>query len=142
KLGIAHGQWEQHIDLDELENKNEEDNDESLEWIRTSAGSAVGLDEVKFLSIRYSRSSFVRFFPIFNLKDLDNAMITPFVNESFANKIKAIHIYSNGYKLQEIDPSDISIDKSEVDPKFPIKFDKKELKDQWVRIRPEKSSSY
>jgi hypothetical protein len=69
-------------------------------------------------------------------------MFLPFVNKSLAEKVKAIHIYSNGYKLQEIGLTDIDIDTTEVNPNFPIQFDDEEIKDQWVRIRPKGSSAF
>ncbi|MCB1753729.1 MAG: hypothetical protein KDI74_18635, partial [Gammaproteobacteria bacterium] len=66
----------------------------------------------------------------------------PFVNKSLAEKVKAIHVFANGYKLQEIESSDINIDATDINPSFPTQFDDDELKDQWVRIRPKGSSTF
>ncbi|MEI6704240.1 MAG: hypothetical protein WCL71_12005, partial [Deltaproteobacteria bacterium] len=56
--------------------------------------------------------------------------------------IKSIHIYSNGYKLQEICSSDFYVDDSEIDPNFPVTFSDDELQDSWVRVRPNGSSTF
>jgi hypothetical protein len=66
----------------------------------------------------------------------------PVINKSLADKIKAIHIYSNGYKIQEILKSDFDIDNEKIEPDFPVSFSEDELLDQWVRIRPRKSSAF
>lgn len=115
---------------------------EDEKWDQVGSGSSVGREEIEFLPISYSKSSFIRFFPVISLRDLDDAMFLPFVNQSLAEKIKTIHIYSNGYKLQEISESDINIDATKIEPNFPAVFDDSELSDQWVRIRPNGASTY
>lgn len=143
KYGIGSGQWEQHIDFDEAEFTFEETIDEEDEnWTAVGSGSSIGREEVEFLPISYSKSSFIRFFPVISLRDLDDAMFLPFLNKTMAEKVKSIHIYSNGYKLQEIKSDNIRIDKSSVEPDFPVAFSKDELEDQWVRIRPQDASAY
>lgn len=142
KHGIGSGQWEQHINFENGDDESSEQDEEIEKWSQVGAGSSIGRDEIEFLPISYSKSNFIRFFPVISLRDLDDAMFLPFVNQSFAKKIKAIHIYSNGYKLQEIAESDISIDTTDIDPSFPPLFDDSELSDQWVRIRPKDSSTY
>ena len=142
KYGISSGQWEQNINLEVDKNDVLESDDENEQWTKIGSGSSIGREEIEFLPISYSKSSFIRIFPVINLKDLHEAMFLPFVNKSFAEKVKAIHIYSNGYKLQEIDLTNISLDTTEVNPNFPVQFDEEELKDQWVRIRPKESSAY
>jgi hypothetical protein len=142
KYGIGSGQWEQHVNFEDNDNESSEHDEETEKWSQVGSGSSIGRDEVEFLPISYSKSSFIRFFPVISLRDLDDAMFLPFVNRSFAEKIKAIHIYSNGYKLQEIAESDINIDTAEIEPNFPALFDDSELSDQWVRVRPQGSSTY
>ncbi|MCF6226668.1 MAG: hypothetical protein L3J22_10275 [Xanthomonadales bacterium] len=134
KYGICGGQWEQHIELED-EKLDQNDNDEE-KYIRVGSSSSVGRDEIEFLSISYSKDSFIRFFPVLSLRDLDEVMFLPIVNKSLASKIKAIHIYSNGYKLKEISHSDLKTDKTEFEPNIPVEFSSNELKDPWVRIRP------
>lgn len=136
KYGIGSGQWEQYIDIE----KNQGEEGET--WSKVGSGSSIGRDEIEFLPVSYSKSGFIRFFPVISLRDLDDAMFLPFSNKSLAEKIKAIHIYSNGYKLQEISSDDINIDTTEFNPNFPVKFDENELKDNWVRIRPKEASTY
>lgn len=143
KYGIGSGQWEQHIDFDEGgDTPGEAEEEEDEKWSPVGSVSSVGREEIEFLPISYSKSSFIRFFPVISLRDLDDSMFLPFLNKSLAEKVKAIHIYSNGYKLQEIKSDDIDIDTTEVDPNFPALFSKEEIEDQWVRIRPQGASTY
>jgi len=137
KYGISSGQWEEYIDSEE-----DEENDDKEKWSQVGSGSSIGVNEIEFLPITYSKGGFIRLYPVITLRDLDEAMFLPFVNKSFAEKIKAIHIYSNGYKLQEIDLMNINIDTTEVNPNFPVNFDDEEIKDQWVRIRPKRSTAF
>jgi hypothetical protein len=137
KYGISGGQWEHYIDL---EQKDVVD-DEEEEYTCVGSSSSVGRDEVEFLSISYSKGGFIRFLPCLSLRDIDEAMFLPMANKSLASKIKAIHIFSNGYKLQEISHSDFKIDKTEFEPNVPAQFSSDELDDPWVRIRPADFSS-
>jgi hypothetical protein len=142
KYGIGSGQWEQHINLEVNQSEAEDSDEVDEKWTKVGAGSSIGREEVEFLPISYSKSGLIRFFPVISLRDIDDAMFLPFVNKSLAEKIKAIHIYSNGYKLQEIGLRDIDIDTTAVNPNFPTHFDEEEIKDQWVRIRPKGLSSF
>lgn len=141
KYGISGGQWEHYIDL---EQKNvvydEDDIDEKYTCVGSS--SSVGRDEIEFLPISYSKDSFIRFSHGLSLRDLDEAMFLPMANKSLAEKVKAIHIYSNGYKLQEVICSESMIDSTEFDPNIPVELSPDELKDPWVRIRPESASAF
>ena len=139
KHGIGTGQWEQRIDIDK---ENEVEGEQDERWTNIGAGSSIGRSEVEFLSIAYRKDSFIRFYPVFSVRDLDGARFLPFVNESLAEKVKAIHVLANGYKLQEIQLLDINIDRTEINPNFPVHFDVDELKDQWVKIRPRISSAF
>ena len=141
KHGISGGQWEHYVNFETSEkHTNEEDEEEKYECVGSSSG--IGTNEVEFLSISYNKGSFIRLLPCLSLRDLDDAFFLPFVNRSLANKIKSIHIYSNGYKLQEICPSDFYVDDSEIDPNFPVTFSDDELQDTWVRVRPNGSSTF
>ncbi|MDN5082239.1 hypothetical protein [Aliarcobacter butzleri] len=142
KYGVSSGQWEKHINLEANQNETEDSDEVDKKWTKVSSGSSIGREKVEFLSISYSKSGLIRFFPVISLRDLDEAMFLPFVNKSLVEKIKAIHIYSNGYKLQEISLTDIDIDTTAVNPNFPIQFDEEEIKDQWVRIRSKESSAF
>ena len=142
KYGVGSGQWEQQIDFDESDNTSEENDDENEKWSAVGSGASIGREEVEFLPISYSKSSFIRFLPVISLRDLDDAMFLPFLNKSLAEKVKAIHIYSNGYKLQEIKSEDMNIDTTKIEPNFPVEFSEEELEDQWVRITPQDESTY
>ncbi len=140
KYGIGTGQWEHHIDIEKKQDEPEDEEDEK--WSIVGSGSSIGRDEIEFLTVNYNKGSFIRLSPVISLRDLDDAMFLPFSNKSLAEKIKAIHIYSNGYKLQEIGVDDIYIDTTELNPNFPANFDENELKDKWVSIRPKKASAH
>jgi len=137
KHGISSGQWENHLEL-ENEEASEED-DEKYKQVGSS--SSIGRDEVEFIGISYNKDSFIRYMPTLSLKDFDEAMFLPILNKSLAEKVKAIHIYSDGYKIQKLTSDDFTIDSSEFDSRIPAQFSDEELADPWVRIRPSSLSS-
>ena len=138
KYGISGGQWEHYIDIE----KEENDDSEEERYNCVGSSSSIGRNEVDFINISYSKGNFIRLFPGLKLRDLDEVMFLPFVNKSLAEKIKTIHLYSNGYKLQEINRSEFEIDESKCDPNFPVIFTEGELSDPWVRVRPKKASAF
>lgn len=140
KHGIAGGQWESYLNI-EKKSENEIDDEEDERYKQVGSSSSIGRNEVEFLPISYSKDSFIRYFPTICLKDLDDAMFLPIANKSLAEKVKAIHIYSNGYKIQEIGPEDLKVDEKEFEPGIPVEFSQHELEDPWVRIRPSEMSS-
>lgn len=143
KYGIGGGQWEQHISFDKVSSDNSEiENDKDLKYKNVGSSSSIGMDSVEFLPISYSKYSFIRFLPSLRLRDIDEAIYLPIVNLSLAEKIKAIHVYSSGYKLQEIRKLDFYIDTTSFESKIPVEFSSDELSDSWVRIRPKKSSTF
>ncbi|WP_232700258.1 hypothetical protein [Brevibacillus daliensis] len=139
KYGIGGGQWEQYIYLEETRN---DDSEEEEKYVCVGSSSSIGRDEIELLPISYRKSSLIRLSPNLTLRDLDEAMFLPFVNKSLAEKFKAIHVYSNGYKLQEISSSEFYIDESEIAPQFPAEFTEDELCDPWVRVRPKNASTF
>lgn len=148
KYGISSGQWEQHIILKESVDSDEDDeifenSDENEEekYKQVGSSSSVGRDSVDFISISYSKDTFIRFLPTISLKDLDEAMFLPILNKSLSEKLKAIHIYSDGYKIQEYSSLDFSVDYSDFEFSIPANFSDEELIDEWVRIRPSNFSS-
>ncbi|QOJ20765.1 MAG: hypothetical protein HRU77_08690 [Gammaproteobacteria bacterium] len=141
KYGIGSGQWEQHIDID-AEKKRAEDEEDNEKYTLVGSGSRIGMNDVEFLSISYNKDSFFRLTPWVALRDLDDAMFLPFANKSLAEKIKAIHVYSNGYKLKEIGNGEFYVDREQTNPRLPIVFSEGELADPWVRIRPKTASAF
>jgi hypothetical protein len=144
KYGISGGQWEQHIDLENNERANEVANGEgeTLKYTLAGCSSAIGADPVKFISIRYRHDDdLIRLWPRLTMRDIDQSMLMPNLNKSLADKIKAIHIFSNGYKLQEIASGEFLIDTTKYEPGIPAEFTDEELKDPWVRIRPTEMGS-
>jgi hypothetical protein len=100
------------------------------------------MDSVELLKRSYSQDRLIRFFPVLSLRDIDEAMFLPILNKSLSEKICAIHIYSNGYKLQEIQKKDFYVDTESFDPDIPVEYNEDELSDTWVRIRHNNSSSF
>ncbi|UDQ76811.1 hypothetical protein LJQ72_04295 [Pectobacterium brasiliense] len=139
KHGISSGQWEHHIDIEGAEDSGESD---AEKYVKVGSSSSIGRDFVEFISISYEKDRFIRFIPTISLKDLDEAMFLPMVNKSLAEKMKAIHIYSDGYKIQEFNLNDFSIDSSEFTSSIPVDFSDEEMSDPWVRIRPKISSAF
>jgi len=137
KHGISGGQWEQRIDLSEADHDDNEEEQEKFTCVGSS--SSVGREELEFLSIAYSKDALIRLEPAPTLKDLDDSMFIFFCSKSLAEKVQAVHLYSNGYKLQEL--TELSIDESEFQPNVPVIFSEDELSDPWVRIRPANRSS-
>ena len=140
KFGISGGQWESYFDPEAAEaaDADDETDDESIErYKQVGSSSSVGLEQLEFLAISYSKDGLIRFFPAICLRDLDQGMFLPIMNRSFAEKVKAIHIFANGYKIQEIGEGDHKIDRSSFDAShIPVSFTEAELKDPWVRLRP------
>lgn len=141
KYGISSGQWEHHIDLEKEMSDDVEETEGDDEYIQAGEASSIGMDDVEFISISYRKDSFIRYMPTISLKDLDEAMYLPLMNKSLAEKLKAIHIYSDGYKIQEFGFDDFSIDTTVFEPHIPAEFTDEELADPWVRIRPSNFSS-
>lgn len=131
KYGIGGGQWEQTIDIEDEGQDYEEE-----KYTKVGSSSSIGMDHVEFIPIQYSKDSLIRNPDGLTLRDIDEAMLLPFCNKTLAEKVKAIRIYSNGYKIKELGPRDIEIDLTEFDPEIPVDFSEDELKDLWVRIRP------
>ncbi|MCU7516562.1 MAG: hypothetical protein HF307_09330 [Ignavibacteria bacterium] len=143
KYGIGRGQWEHRIKG--IDNEISQKDLESVElpnFVQVGSSSGIGKEEVEFITIQYAKYSFIRLEPCLKLSDIDEAIYIPFINKSLAKKITAIHIYSNGYKLQEISKHDFQIDETDFDPKLPVEFLEGELTDPWVRIRPIKASVF
>lgn len=136
KHGISGGNWEQYVDFETPEN-SDAPSDTQEKYQLTSQSSGVGLDPVEFVTLRYNHDdSIIRFRPRLTLRDLDEVTVMPVMNRALAEKLGAIHIYANGYKLREIKKVDFSIDDTPFDPEIPAEFTTEELADPWVRIRP------
>lgn len=150
KHGIGGGQWEQHVEVSRADDVKEaesvEDEGESVEdedcdrYVNVGSFTSIGMNVIRFISIKYDKDSFIRFGPSLCLKDLDDAGFVLFVNKSLCEKIKAIHVIADGYKIDEFGREDFSIDES-ANPSLPVEFKAAELLDPWVRIRPSEMAS-
>ncbi len=157
--GIATGQWEKHVKLphpgeedeeaDETEASAEagsadanggEDSERGL--VSVGGGSSIGVDPIPSITVHYAHDDpLIRFRPRLRLRDLDDCMFMPIVNLSLAEKIDAIEVVANGYKLAHIGPQDFKLDRSRFESEVDQAFSAEELADPWVRIRPAEMSS-
>lgn len=141
------GQWEMRIPENQTEpasdNAAKEDEDESrLKYQPAGSFTSVGQDPVKTIRVRYSRDRFIRFMPGPTLQDLDECSFLFCLNRRLAEKVKAIHIYANEYKLTEISSSGFRIDTPSFKLPVPLFFSVEELADPWVGLRPEIASAF
>lgn len=143
KPGIKHGisgvQWESYFEPKETEKKREE----KEKFVQVGSFSSVGMDPIRAILMQYSHaSSFIRFEPRLQLRDFDEATYLPSLNRSLAEKIKCIHVYANGYKIDEFPKSSFNIDATEFESSVPYIFSAEEMTDPWVRIRPNTVSAF
>lgn len=150
--GIGSGQWEFHLrlppsSLDEEEPVNSDGVGaaEPLgpdKWVRVGYGGGVGSDPVQRIDVSYGHDQgLVRLRPRLQLRDLDECMFMPIMNQSLAEKVESFDVYANGYHLLAVGSGDFSIDNSDITFHLPGAFSSEELSDQWVRIRPSSPSS-
>jgi hypothetical protein len=100
------------------------------------------MDPVPAILARYSHDdALIRFRPRLHLRDLNNCMFMPMLNQSLAEKLHSIQVFANCYKLADIGPDDFGIDRSTIKTTVPDDFTPDELADPWVRIRPSAMSS-
>jgi hypothetical protein len=106
--GIKHGmmgaRWERRIPQKKTENGTQEAQNDAGEDEGKSIGgfSSIGQERVRFLRAKFGYGGgLFRIGPYLRLSDLDGCMLALFVNRSLADKIKAVHIYGNEYKLGE-----------------------------------------
>lgn len=147
--GVGGGQWECRLRLTgeagaEDKESDQDDTDEELapEYTPVGWSSSVGMKEVRFISIQYSKDSLVHLEPMFTLRDFDESSFLTRLNRGLAEKVSRIHVYANEYKLLEISKSDVVLDDQLRPSRIPVDFSDAELRDPWVYIRPERSTMF
>jgi hypothetical protein len=115
---------------------------EDEKYTKVGCSSSIGLDQLRWVSIRYGSDPLIRVVPALTLRDLDEALFMPILNRSLAQKVKGIHAASNGYKLLEIPFGSFYVDEDPRSPEIPAQFSSQELSDPWVRLRPKKASAF
>ena len=140
KDGIAGGAWERHIEAERQGGKRRRP---PTGRRQVSGSSSIGMDSVRLVTIAYAHDhDLIRPFPRLSLKDFDDASWIPMLNRSLAEKIRGIHVYANGYKLHEYSKSEFYVDPTSFEPDIPVPFTEDELRDGWVRLRPQRASSF
>src|SRR6266446_1401412 len=135
--GISGGQWETYMWIPDQEgSRPPKDHDENFKYKLVTSSSGIGMDTAEFISIHYNRHELNASSSRLKLADIDGADFMPMLNLSLASKLKAIHIYANGYKIQEVSESEFTVDASPLEPQIPVEFTDEELCDRWVRILP------
>lgn len=137
--GIGAGQWVQYVIPAREGVEDDEEVPERFEQVGSS--SAVGLGTAESITFEYWSSSFIRCEPVLALQDFDDCMFLLMMNKSLATRVHRVHIMSNGYKLLELERSDIAVDESSFESDIPATFSVQECADQWVRIRPASGAS-
>lgn len=149
KHGISSGKWEMYLAdaaerdaVDGGENRSDDQNKENARYKKVGCSWSIGTDEVEFLSISYDKLDLFRFVPSISLRALNEAMFLPILNNSLAEKVRAIRIYANGYDIKEICAGEFKVDTTKFTPDIPVPFSSEELEDPWVRIRPSDKSCF
>ena len=134
KHGISSAAWETLL---QLSSRREQDEKNRL----VSRSSGIGANEVEFVPVKLEYYDFIRIQPRPTVKSFDEATYLPFLNMSLAEKVMAIRVYANGYKLNEFKKEDFFIDRSDINLEGLTQFSSEELSDKWVRIRPSSLNS-
>lgn len=156
--GIAGGQWEFYIhlpdpgatekassdeDLDRLEVDESDLDSRTEKWTQVGSSSGVGSKEVSTIVAGYSHDDpLIRYRPRLQLKDLEDAGWVILLNKTLSEKVEAIHIYANGYKLSEIRRPDFGVENGPPTTETPLTFSIDELADPWARIKPKMASYF
>jgi hypothetical protein len=135
--GMMGARWERRVPQTEAENESQRPHQKDIdqdEGKRIAGFTSVGQKKVRFLRAEFGYGGgLFRFGPYLNLSDLDGSMLALFVNRTLSEKVKAIHIYGNEYKLGEYDHGQF---RAGAHPNFKpdLLFTPEELSDEWVRI--------
>jgi hypothetical protein len=119
---------------------NEKSRDFNYE--RTGTFTSVARSTVKSIPIRYDNDGFMLLLPGPELLEIDGCMFVLHLNRTLAEKLKAIKLYANEYKLMEISAEGFRFEDSSVDPTVPLSFSDEELADRWVILRPQGASCF
>ncbi|MCH8843627.1 MAG: hypothetical protein IID61_11725 [SAR324 cluster bacterium] len=108
--------------------------DIQVEYITRSTMSSVGRKSIHRISAQFGYGDFFRVPPYIKFKDIDNSMITMFINASLVSKIKSFTLIGNEYKIYRLDRSMMSFDKFNTRFHAGMVFSTSELEDDWVRV--------
>jgi hypothetical protein len=101
---------------------------------RTSDSVSIGLQRVRTIVINFGSHGLFRVLPYLLLRDVDEARLAFFLNRSLADKLKAVQVYGNEYKLAEYSREIMRIDRAVGNFEIPLFFAEEELADEWVRV--------
>jgi hypothetical protein len=150
KSGIGHsmcgGQWEMEMPADG-EGREEvatlEEESKSYTYRRTVTLTSVGRDPVKTVGFSYTLDALIRVIPGPRLLDLDECMFILNLNRRLAEKVKAIRVYANEYKLAEFPREIFHIEQRDfARGNSLLFFSEEELLDPWVRVGPQNGSTF
>ena len=110
--------------------------DEEVNWVKAAHSSSRGMAEVAAIRTEYNHDfGFLRVGPRLRLRDFHGARLLHYLNASLARKLKAIHIYANGYKLDEHGSDRLStFVAGPLSNRIPPEFSAEELADPWLAI--------
>jgi hypothetical protein len=139
--GIAHGvmgaSWEHRVPQTGAENASQEAEQENTKDgadKRIGGFYGAGQKSVRFVDAKFGYCGGLFLLgPYLRLSDLDGCSLALIVNRSLADKVKAIHIYGNEYKLGHYGSGKFRVD-IRARTRVPLLFTPQELSDEWVRI--------
>lgn len=143
--GIAGGAWEMQDDrADETQSAVAAVDPEASEgWTQVNASSAAGRVDAVAIPIEYDHDQgLIRYEPRMRMKDLQDAGWILMVDARLAAKLEAIHIYANGYKLDEIRQPDFQVRDEGPGDFAMIRLHAEELDVPWAVIRPSNASFF
>jgi hypothetical protein len=141
--GMCGGRWEHRLD-ERAENEptpeaNDDNPHDGGNYVQVGSFTSIGKEKVRSLSMDFGYDAFIRMPPYLLLRDLDDANFALFLNRSLADKIKAIHVYGNEYKLAEFGRERMRVDSPIESFAVPMVFSEAELADPWGRVMQELS---
>ena len=142
--GIGYGQWN-HEGFQAPAKKSIRQRKKSYreKYNGGDSGSAIGRARIDTLNISLNHSdTMFRFAPTLALKDFNNCHYKFTMNRSFSEKVKAIHVYANGFKLDEITSNFRITSDSRIGEDIPMQFTEDELRDEWVVLEPKISTFF
>lgn len=130
KYGICQGAWERYYA-------------EGNELKSISPSAATGMNEVEKISFCYNKDGFIIRYPYnISIMDINKSYFIFWVNKSISKCIDSIIINANEYTIEKIYSDYFLIDESDVNfEHIPVHFSDEEMKDPWVRIRPNDGNS-
>lgn len=131
--GTMSGHWDQILPGDEAAPSTGEA--DSQRYTLRGSSSSIGRKAIKSISLSFGYGSMLRIPPLLCFRDLDGAMFSMIVNGSLSEKLAALHVFANEYKVGEFRRDAMKLDSPNVNAwRIPVQFSDQELSDPWLRV--------